>query len=421
MSASPSTLSPDVILAQAAWKSCFTPSDLNQRLQQWWQTHHPTDQIAVANLSDGGDGWLDTLTALLPDIVRQHHWVTGPLPNSQVNAPYGWNESTHTAYIEASLVHGIRYLLNPDAPDLPEHTGIVQGLDVRHATSYGVGELCQAIFHEHPTTQHLVIAIGGSASVDGGLGCLQALGWQFYDVRQQPIMEPIGAQHLCVIRTIGRSADWQPSSIRLTLLCDVDTPYRDAAGVFGPQKGATSAQVVEYSQALNTLAPHLDTIGETLGQSETPSSPLSEWEGTGAAGGLGLSLRLLSQHTIVMMGTAWLFEQLSMAEWLTTAQWVITGEGRLDATSFMGKATGHLITLVEKEAQRRHREGITTPLTGLFLCGSVDLSVSLPTPWQVMALQSELPTAILDPESSWMALQSRLEATLLAIGSVPSS
>lgn len=315
-------------------------------------------------------------------------------------------------------------MLNPDAADLPEHTGITQGLDVRHATSYGVGELCQAIFQAHPNTQHLVIAIGGSASVDGGLGSLQALGWQFFDVHHHPISEPIGAQHMCIIRTIGRSADWQPSSIRLTILCDVDTPYRDSAGVFGPQKGATSAQIVEYSQSLNTLAPHFDTFGETLGQS-CSDHPLSEKEGTGAAGGLGLTLRLLSQDTSVMLGTDWLFQQLPMQSRLSTARWVITGEGRLDATSFMGKATGHLITLVNQEAQRRQREGITLPLTGLFLCGSADATTLLPQPWQLIALPSAqssgLASEIPDPISSWTALQSQLEAFLLTTGSAPSS
>ena len=411
--------SPDVIVAQAAWKSCFSPKDLNQRICQWWQTHCPKDRVALGNLSDGGDGWLDCLIGLIPNLTLHHHWVTGPLPNSRVNAPYGWDELTQTAYIEAAQVHGIRYLLNPDAPDLPQHTNITQGLDVRHATSYGVGELCQAIFQEHPNTQHLVIAIGGSASVDGGLGCLQALGWQFYDMHHHPINEPIGAQHLCIIRTIGRSADWQPSSIRLTLLCDVDTPYRDSAGVFGPQKGATSAQVVEYSQALNTLAPHLDSIGHTLQQSDA-AYPLSEKASTGAAGGLGLTLRLLSQDTTVMLGTDWLFQQLPITSWLHSARWVLTGEGRLDATSFMGKASGHLVTLVQQEHQRRQREGVTLPLIGLFLCGSADPNTYLPEPWQLVTLPPLETNAIPDPESSWAALQSELEAFLLTTGSAPS-
>jgi glycerate 2-kinase len=231
-------------------------------------------------LADGGEGTLDVLC---PDPAdRRRTRVTGPL-GEPVEAE--WGVRGDIAVIEMARASGLALVAGSNDP--------------LRATTAGTGELLRAALDAGLRTA--IVAVGGSATVDGGLGALEALG---FDLR--------GA----VVR----------------VACDVSTTFVDAASVFGPQKGADTRAVAELEARLERLA---DRYGEEQGLD------VRRLAGAGAAGGLAGGLAALGARLVP--GAVLVAEVAGLGSALAGASLVLTGEGRLDATSFAGKVVGHVL------------------------------------------------------------------------------
>jgi len=206
------------------------------------------------------------------------------------------------------------------------------------ATSRGVGELIWEAADRGART--VVVGLGGSATVDGGTGAGRGLGWSFTDAAGAELPEGGGA--LGDLAAIG--GGWRLDA-QVVALADVTTPLtgpNGAAAVFGPQKGATRAQVEQLAAGLGRLA-------EVLGHSGHPG--LDHLPGGGAAGGLGAGLAAFARATLTP-GAPWVLDRLGFDAALATVDLVITGEGEFDATSTAGKVTGEIV----KRAQAARRK-----------------------------------------------------------------
>lgn len=236
-------------------------------------------------MSDGGDGMLDVLGG-----ITHTTRVTGP-DGTPVQA--GWRLDGTSAVIESALASGLVL------------AGGAKGNDAVAATSRGTGELVQAAVDAGATS--VLVGLGGSACTDGGLGALAALDAQ----------------------TLHRIA---VGAVQLTVCCDVETRYEDAAWVFAPQKGASPEQVALLSRRLATACRELRSrFGVDV----------SEIEGGGAAGGLAGGFA--AAGGLLRSGFDLVADEVHLAAALRGAGLVLTGEGRLDDESFAGKVVGGVV------------------------------------------------------------------------------
>jgi len=284
---------------------------------------HPGGQIIVKPMADGGDGTAEALHAALGgEWISQS--VTGPLPAFPVPARYLWLAQERRAFIEMAQASGL-VLLQP-AQRNPLLT-----------TTLGTGELLADAIRRG--ADRIWLAIGGSATTDGGIGAATVLGWRFLDDDGQPV-RPVGGELKRIVRILPPPSPRHP--ITFDVLCDVDNPLcgeRGAARVFGPQKGATPAMVQQLDAGLRHLAA---VVKAQLGRD------ILDVPGAGAAGGLGggalafLNARLVPGIETVMTASR-------LADDLAGADWVITGEGQFDEQSLHGKVVAGVTALAQKQ------------------------------------------------------------------------
>jgi glycerate kinase len=259
--------------------------------------------------SDGGDGLLE---AVAPP-RRTVHRVTGPR-GRPVDVPIGWLEDG-TAVIESRLACGVALL--PHRARDPERT-----------TTRGVGELMMAAVSAG--AESLIVGLGGSATMDGGLGAARAWGWKALDAYGQPLADVGGA--LGDLSTI-ESGHAFPKPV--LALCDVTNRLLgpDGAAVFARQKGAKPA-------AAARLAAGLARLVDAAAAWDGPA--LAERPGAGAAGGLGFGL-LCFARADVTPGAQWILGRARGASRLAEADLVVVAEAAFDTTSLGGKLTGEVI------------------------------------------------------------------------------
>ena len=283
----------------------------------------PDADVHVFPLADGGEGTVDALTAGFGGRIVKTE-VTGPL-GDRIMSRYGLIESSHTAIIEMADAAGIT---------LVPHNK----LNPLHTTTYGLGEL---ILHAAENgCRKFIIGIGGSATNDCGIGMLTALGIRFNraDGSEAGIFGQ-SLKDIVAIDSSGLNPVIRECSFRIA--CDVTNPLYGPNGcsaVFGPQKGATPEIVQTMDTAIHALA---DKIQAQLGIGDA-SAP-----GTGAAGGLGYAFRTFLPATLEP-GIALVLDAIHLEEALKTADIVITGEGRMDRQTAMGKAPVGVASLARK-------------------------------------------------------------------------
>ena len=244
----------------------------------------------LAPMADGGEGTLDALGG-----PNRSSVVTGPL-GEPVTAP--WRITHGVAVIEMALASGLAV------------AGGASSNDPVNATTSGTGELiAEAV---EAGAQRVLVAVGGSATTDGGLGALEAL--------------PSAARM---------------AGVEMIVACDVRTAFLDAAAVYGPQKGASPAQIELLTRRLRRLA---QTYGRDFGVDVTALA------GSGAAGGLagGLAARGAS----LVDGFEVVADEIGLGERIVNAGVVVTGEGRYDATSLQGKVVGGVCELAARAGKR---------------------------------------------------------------------
>jgi glycerate kinase len=240
-----------------------------------WETGHDCTELALA---DGGEGLLDVLGG-----ANRTTTVTGPL-GTPVAAE--WQLRRQTAVIEMARASGLVL------------AGGAEANDPMHATTAGTGELIDAAITAG--AKRIIVGLGGSATTDGGLGALSALG------------------------SPGRLR-----GVEVLVACDVTTRFTDAATVFGPQKGATASEIRMLTARLDGLARRYhDEFGV-----DVDAIP-----GSGAAGGIAGMLAALG--ATLVPGFELVADELDLYDAIVGADLVVTGEGHLDAQSFEGKVVG---------------------------------------------------------------------------------
>ncbi len=290
-----------------------------------------TMNIQLCPIADGGDDTLMVLKQNLPQASLKSAMVTGPVAGMQVQAQYLWEPATKTVIIESAQAHGLKLLGAERHP--------------MESTSYGVGELIrEAVRQCQPDT--VVVTVGGSASTDGGLGALQALGLRCWDDQNHEIQAPLSGGDLCRIRRLDGSllsAGLVSGNVQMPALriaTDVHNPLlgpQGAATVFGPQKGASTEQCQQLEHGLTHV---ISLLKDCL------KVDYADLPGAGAAGGLAFGLLHCSDNAQLIAGSQWIAQVLGLPETVAAADIILTGEGRFDATSLGGKAVGNLLALV---------------------------------------------------------------------------
>ena len=281
----------------------------------------------VLPLADGGEGTVDAMYNGLGGAVVKTT-VTGPLGEA-VTAQYCILPDGKTAVIEMAAAAGL--------PLVPENKR-----NPLKTTTYGVGEIIKDAIGRG--CNRFIVGIGGSATNDGGVGMLSALGFEFTDADGNPI--PHGAEGLEHLAHIScENALPQLQECTFLIACDVTNPLCGELGcsrVFAPQKGATDADIVRMDLWLKAYAD----ITKALLPNADPQYP-----GTGAAGGLGFAF-MAYLGAELRSGIKIILDEIGFEKHLQNADVVITGEGRLDYQSAMGKAPVGVAQLSKKHGKR---------------------------------------------------------------------
>jgi glycerate kinase len=304
-----------VVVAIDSLKDSLTSYEAGKAIEQGIrQACKKTDlHVVVKALADGGEGTVDALVTGMSGkncVVE----VMGPVQQI-VSCTYGYLPDSNTAIIEMAGAAGIG--LVPVASRNPLYT-----------TTFGVGQVIRQAVEEG--IRHFIIGIGGSATNDCGVGMLQALGYRFFDDAGLPV--GLGGTVLNNIVSMDASAVLPAlADCRFKIACDVNNPLygpNGAAAVFGPQKGATPAIVA----ALDDGARHFAAVVAAY-----YGRDLAKYPGAGAAGGLGFAFLSFLKGELGS-GIELIVDAIDLANDLKDADYVVTGEGRLDFQTTMGKA-----------------------------------------------------------------------------------
>ena len=301
-----------VLLCPDSFKDALGAEEAAKAMAQGIQRAAPNAITQLCPLADGGEGSLDALIAAT-HAERRTLTVQDALGRPR-QAAWGWLSEQRTAFIELAEASGLQHLTREERNAL-------------HTTTFGVGELFLAALEAGAT--HALLLLGGSATNDAGAGMLQALGATLLDAQGQPL--PPGGAALQQLATMNLSTlDPRLAELRVEAAVDVDNPLlgeRGASAVFGPQKGATDADVATLDRALGHFA---DLTAKALGKDDRALP------GAGAAGGMGFAAHCFLNATLTP-GIEMIMQQANFAQLLNDADLVITGEGRLDGQSLAGK------------------------------------------------------------------------------------
>lgn len=312
-----------VVLAIDSLKGSLSSIQAGNAAREGILSAHPDAEVIVRPLADGGEGTTDALIEGM-GAQKVEVTVTGPL-YTPVNAYYGILPGTQTAVMEMASAAGIT--LMPDEEKNP-----------LTATTRGVGEMIKDAMEKG--CRDFIIGIGGSATNDGGIGMLKALGISFFDADGEETLE--GAQALSQVASIDVSGKLpELSDCRFRIACDVTNPLcgeNGATYIYGPQKGVTDEMKPVLDAAMGQYA---EVTKKTIGKD------FSCYEGVGAAGGLGFAfLSFLGAE--LTPGVDLILDAIQFADDVKDADVVVTGEGRMDAQTAMGKAPVGVAKLAKK-------------------------------------------------------------------------
>ena len=317
------------VIAIDSFKGSLSSQEAGQAAAAGIKRVFPDAVTEVCPLADGGEGTVETLISGMGGTIR-YLSVTGPLGES-VTGRYGVLEDGVTAVMEMADAAGITMVV-------PEKRNPL------YTTTYGVGETIRDAVKEG--CRKFIIGIGGSVTNDGGVGMLQALGFEFLDGAGKPVT--FGAQGLEQLACIGtRHAMEELADCEFHIACDVKNVLCGPEGcsaVFGPQKGADDAMIRQMDAWLADYAALAAAACE--GEVVNPDHP-----GAGAAGGLGFAFRTFL-HGSLEPGVELILRETKLEEKLQDADVVVTGEGRLDGQTVMGKAPVGVAALAKKYGKK---------------------------------------------------------------------
>ena len=304
---------------------------------------YPDAEVCVRPLADGGEGTVDALVAGMGGSRRTVR-VTGPA-GRPVEATYGILPG-EVAVLEMAAAAGITLVSGEDRNPL-------------FTTTYGVGEMIADAMAQG--CRRFLVGIGGSATNDGGAGMLQALGFRLLDADGKDIARGGSALARLARIEVPSEVKARLSGVSFSVACDVTNPLcgaKGASAVFGPQKGATPEMVALLDAA---LAHYAEVAG---GEADFP--------GTGAAGGLGFAFRRFLDAEL-RRGVEIVLAETHLEDYVRDADVVITGEGRLDAQTVMGKAPIGVAQLAKRHGKPVLAfSGCVTPEAGVVNAHGID-------------------------------------------------
>ena len=315
------------VIAIDSFKGSLSSFEAGNSAAEGIRRVYPDAQIEVRPLADGGEGTVEALTLGCAGQLTTVT-VTGPL-GKPVSCQYGIVDSTRTAIIEMSGAAGIT--LVPDTERNPLYT-----------TTYGVGEVIRDAITKG--CRHFIVGIGGSATNDGGVGMLQALGYAFLDKDGKQVLP--GARGLKDITEITAAyVIPELAECKFRVACDVTNPLCGELGcssIYGPQKGATPEMIQDMDQWLGAYAE--------LAKERFPKAD-AKYPGTGAAGGMGFAF-LTFTDAVLESGINIVLDETKLEDYIKDADLVITGEGRMDGQTAMGKAPVGIAKMAKKHGAK---------------------------------------------------------------------
>ena len=296
-----------VVTAVDSMKGSISSIEANQIITKvFTEKGHIVKDIAIA---DGGEG---TVSAIVKNgdgqkITAHVHALNGQL----VTAEFGWFSAKKVAVIESAAASGIQYLDGTKATH-PLNT-----------SSYGTGELILAAINHGAQT--IIIGLGGTGTVDGGMGLLSALGVEFFDQENQ-LLSAKGSQLAVVDHFSIEQVDVRLADVSFQIASDVTSPLLGETGavyMFGQQKGLAENELTNYEAGMKNYQ-------------EKICGGIESVAGDGAAGGIGFAVRVFLKG-VIQSGFALISEQTGLEKAIKEADLVITGEGKMDDQSLQGK------------------------------------------------------------------------------------
>lgn len=313
-----------IVIAPDSFKDSLSAQAVADAIASGLAEVWPHAELIKCPMADGGEGTIEALLAACNGELMSAS-VSGPL-GAPVNAQWGWLAESRTAIIEMAMASGLQLLT------LAQRNACVTSTE-------GTGQLISAALDAG--ARRVILAIGGSATNDGGSGMLSALGARFLNADDQTLAP--GGLALADLARIDLSGfDPRLSDVCVEIAADVDNPLcgpNGASSVFGPQKGASPEQVMALDAALGRFADH---TAQVLGQD------LRDSPGSGAAGGMGFAAKAYLKASF-RAGVEVVADLTGLEQALIGADLVITGEGRFDAQTLRGKTP----LGVARVAQRR--------------------------------------------------------------------
>lgn len=312
-----------IIAALDSFKGSLTSLEAGEACVAGIRSVLPSAEVRVVPVADGGEGTVEALTAALKGRF-QECIVRGPLGES-VTAVYGISADGKMAVMEMSQASGLT--LAPQKERNPLRT-----------STYGTGEMIVDAFRRG--CRHIIMGIGGSATVDGGTGMMSALGVRFLDAQGRGL-EGCGGNLDRIMSIDASGLDEALHGCRFSVACDVSnslTGENGAARIFGPQKGATPSMVEDLEKGMCNYARVLNTYA---------GRDVASLPGAGAAGGVGAAMTAFLGAGL-LPGAELMLETIGFDRIIAGADLIITGEGRLDGQTLMGKTPFGILRAAKK-------------------------------------------------------------------------
>ena len=301
-----------VVIAPDKFKGCLPAAEVAASIAAGVRSFEPNIHIDLCPMADGGEGTVAAMVAAIGGRIITNR-VTGPLPDMKVDASWGMLPGA-TAVIEMSAASGLALLKPADRNPL-------------NTTTFGAGELIAAAVRNG--AKKIIVGIGGSATIDAGIGCAQACGFTVLLRNAEPtsMTEPLCGRDVENVLSVKHGRGEITAGIEIVVASDVTNPLygpNGAARVFGPQKGATPEIVTRLDGDLRALAHRCGKERE------------ANMDGAGAAGGLGFGL-LAFFGASLQSGVELIADAARLRDRLHNADLCFTGEGRIDDQSAAGK------------------------------------------------------------------------------------
>ncbi|MCK8521269.1 glycerate kinase [Aquimarina sp. D1M17] len=326
-----------IVLAPDKFKNSLSGIEFCEAVEAGIKKISPDAEIVQLPLADGGDGTIEVINYYLKGNfisveVHNPHFKT-------IKASYLYSESSQTAFIEMAEASGVKLLEN-------------EQLNCKNATTYGTGEMILDAINNGAAK--IILGLGGSATNDCGIGMASALGYEFLDKNNKPVI-PIGANLSKIVSINSTHVNSKLRNVLFEIACDVSNPLygkNGAAHVYAAQKGATPEDIEMLDQGLQDFSVVLGSVFQI---------DVQQIKGAGAAGGMGIASKVFLNGTLEP-GIQLIKKLSNFSEKIEGAQWVISGEGKLDSQTLSGKTIQGVVTTAKQK-----------DIAVALFCGAIDL------------------------------------------------